>query len=245
MTAPRVRRATLEECAGVEGAVVVIDVLRSFTTSAVAFARGASRIFAVDSLDAARRAASRHPGALMLGAFPGGAPIPEFDLPNSPAHVDAAAVAGRTIVLLTAGGARGLIAARRASVLVAASLVCADATVRHLRALGVPEVTLVVTGMYIDRDGDEDIACADLLEARLLGGDPEVDQYAARVRDSDFGRRFAAGSDPSLPAADLDLCAVADRFAFAMPVRREEDGDAVEILRADVAPRPGAALSTR
>ena len=49
----------------------------------------------------------------------------------------------------------------------------------------------------------------------------------------------------SLPAADLDLCAVADRFAFAMPVRREEDGDAVEILRADVAPRPGAARSTR
>jgi len=95
MTAPRVRRATLDECAGIEGAVVVIDVLRSFTTSAVAFARGASRIFAVDSLDAAWRAASRHPGALMLGAFPGGAPIPEFDLPNSPAHVDAAAVAGQ------------------------------------------------------------------------------------------------------------------------------------------------------
>ncbi len=116
MTIPRVRRATLDECAGIEGAVVVIDVLRSFTTSAVAFARGASRIFAVDSLDAAWRAASRHPGALMLGAFPGGAPIPEFDLPNSPARVDAAAVAGRTIVLLTAGGARGLIAARRASV---------------------------------------------------------------------------------------------------------------------------------
>jgi 2-phosphosulfolactate phosphatase len=181
----------------------------------------------------------------MLGAFPGGAPIPEFDLPNSPAHVDAAAVAGRTIVLLTAGGARGLIAARRASVLVAASLVCADATVRHLRALGVPEVTLVVTGMYVDRDGDEDIACADLLEARLLGGDPAVDPYAARVRDSDFGRRFATGSDPSLPPADLDLCAAADRFAFAMPVRREEDRDAVELLRTDLAPRPGTALSAR
>lgn len=231
MTNPRVRRATLDACEGIEGAVVVIDVLRSFTTSAVAFARGASRIFAVDSLDAAWHAASRHPGALMLGAFPGGAPIPTFDLPNSPAAVDAADVAGRTIVLLTAGGARGLIAARRASAIFAASLVCADATVRHLRALGVPEVTLVVTGMYVDRDGDEDIACADLLEARLLGDDPAVDAYAARVRESDFGRRFASGSDPSLPAADLDLCAVADRYAFAMPVRREEGGDAVEILR--------------
>jgi hypothetical protein len=30
-----------------------------------------------------------------------------------------------------------------------------------------------------------------------------------------------------------------------MPVRREEDGDAVEIMRTDVASRPRAALSTR
>jgi 2-phosphosulfolactate phosphatase len=109
----------------------------------------------------------------------------------------------------------------------------------------VPEVTLVVTGMYVDRDGDEDIACADLLEARLRGGDPAVDAYAARVRNSDFGRRFAAGGDPSLPAADLDLCAVVDRFAFAMPVRREESGDAVEMLRADVERRPETARFAR
>jgi len=121
----KVRRATLDECAAIEGAVVVIDVLRSFTTAAVAFARGASRIIAVPSVEAARRAAARHPGALTLGAYPGGAPIADFDLPNSPARVAAADVAGRTIVLLTAGGVRGLVAARRASVVLAGDkLIC-------------------------------------------------------------------------------------------------------------------------
>jgi 2-phosphosulfolactate phosphatase len=233
----RVRRATLEECARVEGATVVIDVLRSFTTAAVAFARGASRIVAVDSIEAARRAAARGPGALLVGAHPGGAPIPGFDLPNSPSRIAREDVAGRSIVLLTAGGVRGLVAARRASIVFAGSLVCAGATVRELKALRVPEVTLVVTGVWTDRDGDEDIACADLLAARLGGGDPAIEPYAARVRHSDFGRRFAAGIDPSLPPADLDLCATADRYAFAMPVRREPDGEAVEILCMPVEPQ--------
>jgi len=238
----KVRRATLDECAAIEGAVVVIDVLRSFTTAAVAFARGASRIIAVPSVEAARRAAARHPGALTLGAYPGGAPIADFDLPNSPARVAAADVAGRTIVLLTAGGVRGLVAARRASVVLAGSLVCARGTVRYLRTLGVPEVTLVVTGTWTDRDGDEDFACADLLEARLDGLDPPAEGYAARVRGSDFGRRFAAGTDPSLPAADLDHCAAVDRYAFAMPVHRDAADEAMEILCESAGLQGAAAL---
>jgi 2-phosphosulfolactate phosphatase len=44
------------------------------------------------------------------------------------------------------------------------------------------------------------------------------------VRDSDFGRRFSAGNDPHLPAADLDCCAAVDRFDFALPIRRTERG---------------------
>ena len=65
-----------------------------------------------------------------------------------------------------------------------------------------------------------------LLDVRraLLRGDPaEAGHFARRVRDSDFGRRFAAGTSPNLPVADLDIAADADRFAFAMPVRRERD----------------------
>jgi 2-phosphosulfolactate phosphatase len=44
------------------------------------------------------------------------------------------------------------------------------------------------------------------------------------VRNSDFGRRFTAGTDPNLPLADLDCCAAVDRFGFAMPMNRLRDG---------------------
>jgi 2-phosphosulfolactate phosphatase len=109
----------------------------------------------------------------------------------------------------------------------AASLVCASATAARLRALAPATVTLVVTGVWSDRDGDEDHACADLIDALLRGDDPPREPFAARVRASDFGRRFSAGDNPYLPPADLDCCAAVDRFDFALPIRRRPGGGMV------------------
>lgn len=128
------------------------------------------------------------------------------------------------MIQYTAGGMRGLMSCDHARVLLAAALVNAAATAAYLRLLQPPSVTLVTTGAWTDRDGDEDHACADLIEALLRGADPEREPYAERVRRSDFGRRFAAGSAPYLPATDLDFCAQADRFDFAMPMNRLHDG---------------------
>jgi 2-phosphosulfolactate phosphatase len=232
----KILRSDLPHCPELEGAVVVIDVLRSFTTCAYAFARGAREVIAVESIDAAVGLRDRVPGALAVGAVAGGAPAPGLDCGNSPAAIDALDLAERTLVLYTAGGVRGLMRSSHAGVLLAASLVCAYATARYLRALAPPAVTLVVTGIWTDRDGDEDHACADLIEALLRGDAPPREQYAARVRASDFGRRFASGTEPFLPRADLDHCAAVDRFDFAMPIERSARG---LIIRPAPPPLPG------
>jgi 2-phosphosulfolactate phosphatase len=49
------------------------------------------------------------------------------------------------------------------------------------------------------------------------------EEFAERVRQSDFGRRFAAGTSPNLPRADLEIAARADLFGFAMPVQSAGD----------------------
>jgi 2-phosphosulfolactate phosphatase len=229
----KILRSDLARAADVEGAVVVIDVLRSFSTAAYAFAAGARRIVLVNALPAVEPIKARFPAAVTIGAYGGGAPIPGFDLPNSPTAAKAAALSERTIVLHTAGGVRGLVAARRAEVLLAGSLVCARATARYLRALAPASVTLLVTGIWVDRNGDEDHACADLLEALLRGEDPPSAPFEARVRHSDFGRKFTAGNDAGLSLVDLEHCAQVDTFDFAMPVRRMPWGLTIEV--ADVA----------
>lgn len=201
--------------------VVVIDVLRSFTTAAVALANGARAIYPVENLTAAATLAGRLDAALSIGAVGGGDPVPGFDFGNSPAQLNDADLAGKNLVMSTAAGVRGLQRFHQARHLYAASLVCAQATAAAIRALEADAVCFVITGEWVDRDGDEDIACADYIEALLRGERPDPDEFSRRVRDSDFGRRFVAGTWPNLSAADLDLCARADLFAFAMPVRRE------------------------
>lgn len=203
--------------------VVVIDVLRSFTTAAVALARGASAIYPVDGVAAANVLQAKIRNSLSVGALGGGDPVPGFDFGNSPARLLQEDLAGKQVVMSTASGVRGLQRFREATHLYAASLVCARATAAAIRAAGAAEVCFVITGEWVDRDGDEDIACADYIEALLHGDAVAPDQFARRVRDSDFGRRFVAGTWPNLPAADLDLAARVDLFAFAMPVRREHE----------------------
>ncbi|MGE5337513.1 MAG: 2-phosphosulfolactate phosphatase [Gemmatimonadota bacterium] len=219
----QIHRSDLAHCAQLDGAVVVIDVLRAFTTAAYAFAHGARSIVAIDSIEALPALRRRYPDALAVGSKAGGAPVAGFDLGNSPSQLIRLDVAGRTLIMYTVGGVRGIAACARATTILAAALVNAGATARHLLALAPPTVTLVVTGTWTDRDGDEDIACADRIEAILRGKAPPANAHALRVRRSDFGRRFASGKDPNLPPADLDCCAAADLFDFAMPIERTGD----------------------
>jgi 2-phosphosulfolactate phosphatase len=225
-------RAELGRCGGLSGTVVVIDVLRSFSTAAYAFAGGARAIYPVQTAAEARALRSRFPAALTMGAEGGGVPIRDFDLTNSPAALAGRDLRGRDIIHCTAGGVRGLVSCRNADALFAASLVCARATAHALRRLAPPSVTLVVTGDWTDRDGDEDRACADYLEALLRDDAPDPAPFVMRVRASDFGRRFTDPASVALPAADLDYCAVADRVEFAMRVRPFDDDLVMEPIAA-------------
>ena len=71
------------EVAEVEGPVVVVDVLRAFTTAAYAFAAGAAEIWLVADVDEALAFKRSHPGALAMGEN-GGRRVPGFELSNSP-----------------------------------------------------------------------------------------------------------------------------------------------------------------
>ncbi len=213
----------LQSQASTDDTVVVVDVLRSFTTAAVALDNGAAAVYPVEGVSAAARRMATLDDAVSVGAVGGGDPVPGFDFGNSPWQLMQADLRGKSVVMTTAAGVRGLQRFRRARRLYAASLVCARATAEAIRASGAGEVCFVITGEWVDRDGDEDIACADYIEALLRGGQPDSEPFSRRVRNSDFGLRFSAGNWPNLPRGDLELAAHADLFNFAMPVACEAD----------------------
>src|SRR5574340_817819 len=126
----KIRRSDLLHCADLHGAVVVIDVLRSFTTAACALAWGAREVVAVSSIEAARACRASDPGALAIGALGGGHTAAGFDVGNSPSALARHPIAGRRVLLYTAGGTRGLADCGHTGVMLAAGLVNASATDR-------------------------------------------------------------------------------------------------------------------
>jgi 2-phosphosulfolactate phosphatase len=217
----RIRHATLDDCTGATGAVVVIDVIRAFTTAAFAFGAGARAIELVDTVEAALARRAADPGLRIMGEV-GGLPPTGFDFGNSPLEIATADVAGRTLVQRTSAGTQGAVRCAGAAPLLLASFACARATVAHLRAARARALTLVCTGPE-----GEDQACAAHLEALLRGGIPDP-PLPERARGAGL-RRIA---DPALLAAhgeaqiaafvaDVEACVGVDRFDFAMPVQRE------------------------
>jgi 2-phosphosulfolactate phosphatase len=217
-----------------DGAVVVIDVLRAFTFEAWALARGASRILAVDEPERALHIArTLLPGSLAAGESDG-RPLNGFDLGNSPMSLEALTLDGRTVVHRTSAGTQGLARTAGSDLVLAASFVTAAATARLLRERGVDDVTFVVTGDSHGRDGDEDLACAELIAARVAGDDPDPAPFVARVAPSDAGRSFGPDGPDWAPPRDLVLACEVDRFDFALIAGRAADvvdPDIVEVRR--------------
>ena len=210
------------QIADTSGAVVAVDVLRAFTTAAYAFGAGASRIVLVDSVAEALAFNARRPDALVIGEDHGRQPE-GFDLPNSPVEVSRADVAGRTLIQRTSAGTRGVVAARSATRLWCASLVCASATARAVTTSGLGEPTYVITGRFKDRPdrpGVDDLLTAELIERARLGQDLDAAGTAEAVATSDEAASTLTLGDGHVHPDDIDYAVQVDRFDFAMEVAR-------------------------
>lgn len=220
----RVRRARgLAGARGATGTVIVIDVLRAFTTAACALGRGAVAIELVGTPEEAFARRRADPSLVLVGEV-GGRPIPGFDHGNSPERMESLDLAGRTLVLRTSSGVQGVLAALpSATHLLLGSLVTAAATVRAARALG-QDVTLVAMGAGgadQELDGPEDDACAELLAARLAEHPLDPAEVLRRAASGPSAR---AARDPAadwISPGDLERALALDRFDFALEARLE------------------------
>ncbi len=215
-----IRRYTLDDCERATGTVVVIDVIRAFTTAAFAFARGASRIYLVGEVSEAFALRRRLPGSYVMGEVDG-LKVEGFDFGNSPSNLMDEDLTGRIFVQRTSAGTQGVVRSTRAADLLGCSFVCVGATVRYLKKRFPAEVSLVVTGVAPGRDGDEDVACADYLEHCLLAGSaPDPAPYLQRVRQSAAGKILADPTRTAFPVEDLTCVTQLDRFDYALRVFR-------------------------
>ena len=199
-----------EGAASATGDVVIIDVVRAFTTAAYAFAAGIEEIVLVATVEEARFVSGFRMGEV------GGRLVPGFDHGNSPSQLVGRRLSGRA-VQRTSSGTQGVVLATSARTLWLGSLVVASATARALAASA--EVTLVAMGGRGEPAEEEDMAAALYIAAVLRGERPPLEQAVAMVRASRAAARHASDS-PDFPRADIDCCCAVDAFDFAMKVEK-------------------------
>ncbi|QVI23952.1 2-phosphosulfolactate phosphatase [Nocardia tengchongensis] len=198
----------------VPSVAVVVDVMRAFTTAAWAFARGADRIVLARSDGHALAAKAAHPDWVTIRD---GAPVPGFDLANSPGRIAALNLTGRTLVMKTTAGTVGALAVAEAGTVVCTGFATAAATAAVLRRTAPEQVTFVVTGD--NGTATEDLACAQYIAECVA--DPAVDPepFIRRARHSHAAAALDQGVRRGYQGVhrdDVRLCLQPDEFAFAM-----------------------------
>lgn len=210
------------------GATVVIDVIRAFTTAHYAFVGGVSEICLVATADAALLL-KEHNTSLLLAGEIDALPIAGFDFGNSPYEIRQSDVRGRTLVQRTTNGVIATLAARHSAAVLVAGLVNAEATARWLQQQDYQDILLVAS----HPDGDEDVACAEYLRG-LLGGDGvSLEDAIRRTRQASAAEKFLNGSHPQLRAEDIALAAAsAGTEGTVMKVQFGQAGGDIPSIRA-------------
>lgn len=210
----------IEEAPKAQGHVVVIDVIRAFTTAAFAFHQGAEKIVLVKTPEEAFELRKKFASWLLAGEE-GGKQIQGFDFGNSPEAISKENLQGRTVVLRSSSGTQGVVSATSAQKIYLGSLVVASATMKALRKINPEVVTLLAMGSPKGPDKEEDLACRHYMSCLLQNKPVDKEEIIETVRKSPAGQQ---AYDPQITwktPGDLERVLEVDRFNFAMAVEPE------------------------
>jgi len=193
-------------------------VIRAFTTAAYAFGAGAEAIYLVASVEEALALIRTHPHVLAMGEEHGRR-VAGFTFSNSPVEVSRADLAGRTLVQRTSAGTQSVVAATHATRLWCASLVCGSATARAIKNADIGVPTYIISGRFADRpddSGDDDLACAEYIEAIRISRGIDEDGTIERIANSDEAHRTLQLGVGNVDPDDIGFGTRLDVFDFAM-----------------------------
>jgi len=202
-----------------KGLTVVIDVFRAFSTSCYIFAAGAEKIIPVEHVADAFKLKETMNGAIMMGERQE-RKVPGFDFGNSPSHILDQDFKGKTIIMTTSSGTRGIANAIYAEEIITGSFVNAGAVIAYIRAKKPEVVSLVCMGYEGHTPTQEDTFYAEYVRNSLLGKEVDFQKMKQTLRTGDGARLLDPLNHEWSPATDFDLCLDLDRFDFVLAVQK-------------------------
>jgi 2-phosphosulfolactate phosphatase len=243
MLAVRIERCSLlAGAADARGIVVIIDVLRAFSCSALMFHFGIRDLALVSTPAEALGFRDREPHYLVAGEVRG-RKVEGFDIGNSPAEIVARGdtfFRGRRVAARSSAGTQGVLAAAaHAEVVILGSYMTAAATADYIRLHATSDTTVTVVAMGFEgvRPSVEDERCGDYIESLLTVGAGFSGVYNHLhaiwecIHDPDIAASLR-GEHAYRPREDIVLALQRDLFDFVM-VGRLESGH-VRVTREDL-----------
>ena len=232
------RRSLLAGAADAHGIVIVIDVLRAFSCSALMFHYGIRDLALVRTPEEALAFRDRDPDYLVAGEVKG-VKVEGFDVGNSPADIVSKGESffrGRRVAARSSAGTQGVLAAAaHAEQVLLGSYMTAASTAAYIRDHAHVDalvrghettVTVVAMGFEGVRPSVEDERCGDYLEYLLRSGggskEPPLHRgydHLQAIWDCLHDPEIAAslrGEHHYRPKEDIVLALQRDLFSFAM-----------------------------
>jgi 2-phosphosulfolactate phosphatase len=211
-----------------KGLTVIIDVYRAFTTAAYVMNNHAKRILPVGTLEEAFELKKKHPEWILIGEKDG-VMVEGMDYGNSPYLIKDVDFTGKTVIMSTIAGTRGVATAVGADEILTGSFVNVDATARYIKRKNPLNVTIVSMGYGGYKKTDEDELFAQFLKEKLEGKTPDFSMIKNKL--TDYPAYFYTDKDrKEFPTGDHDCALDVDRFNFVLKVIKNKEGQ-LEIVK--------------
>jgi len=205
------------------GLTVIIDVFRAFTVACYVFRNGAKKIIPVQNVERALKIRKENPGYIITGERYE-KKVSGFDFGNSPSQIEKVDFTGKTVIQTTSAGTRGLVNAKKASILITGSFVNADAIVRYINNISPETVSLVAMGYSGKLPVDEDLFCAEYIRNSLEGRNTDFPSMVKKLKIGSGKRFFISENKKHSPPNDFYLCTQKGIFDFILKAERNNSG---------------------
>lgn len=184
------------------GLTVIIDVFRAFTVAPIVLANGADKIIPVQTIEEAFELKQKYPERILMGERKGVKPD-GFDYGNSPHIAKSIDFKGKTVVMTTSAGTRGLLAAQNAQEIITGSFVNISAIVDYIKARSPEVVSIVSMGARGEVSRDEDVCCAKFIRNALEGKENDFNEIVEHLKSYRSASKFFDPSKANFPEGDF------------------------------------------
>lgn len=193
---------------------VIIDAFRAFATACYVLERRPKQYIYASKSSVLEKLASNFSNPLFIGKNEIGADI-EYDIPNSPTRVTEVEVTNRVIMHRTEAGAKGVLRASSADIILASSFVNIHATAQYIRKLHNPQIKITPMGHEAIAPSIEDDICAEYIRSLINNEVFAIKPFIPELKKGP-GKYFFLEDQWQYPEEDFERCLEVNRFNFAI-----------------------------